>query len=338
MRHEHIQASQSSTPFWESSLFVALASGLVVWGFGVLYNRAVLHRQRADLLLKVQRQLLRQFRDLMILREFYEPCRHLSSGVNQMKLMIHGFSEEKIMLSEISFALEYVQDAADFEILAEADSEYQCLVSGYRQWTESYLQLRSVGRVAVFDSKTGMAQKDLTQEDLISLRMHFDYSTALIQTLDRAVALNQKATASLVGMAFSHRKKFKYAGSSRTKVITNSAEMLSNEEASSLRLAGLHFSSPIEFPCAVFAARSIFGVAESAAVKPVAATLSFLGNDVKVLASAANLSFSDAVRVSRDLKLTHFYWLNGENVLLVDAWLYRPSEHIGSIKDIVRKG
>lgn len=338
MRHEHIQVTQAPAPFWESSLFVALASGLVVWGFGVFYNRAVLHRQRADLLLKVQRQLLRQFRDLMTLREFYEPCRHLSSGVNQMKLMIHGFSEEKVMLSEISFALEYVKDATDFEILAEADSEYQCLVSGYRQWTESYLQLRSVGRVAVFDSKTGMAQKNLTQEDLISLRMHFDYSTALIQTLDRAVALNQKASASLVEMAFSHRRKSKFAGSSRTKVITNSAEMLSDEQASSLRLSGLHFSSPIEFPCAVFAARSVFGMVEGDTVKPIAATLSFLGNDVKVVASAVKLPFSDAVRVSRASKLTHFYWLNGENILLVDAWLYRPSEHIGSIKDIVKRG
>ncbi|MEK0438149.1 MAG: hypothetical protein RLZZ233_1120 [Verrucomicrobiota bacterium] len=338
MRHEHIQVPQASAPFWESNLFVALLSGLVVWAFGFYCNRASMHRQRADLLLKVQRQLLRQFRDLMILREFYEQYRHLSNGVNQMRLMIHGFSEERILLSEISFALEYIESAADFEMIAEADSEYQCLVVSYRQWTESYLRLRSVGQVTAFDPKTGAAQKNLTAEDCIALRMHADYSAALIQTLDRAVDLNQKAFSVLASSAFSHRKKSRFSGVSRTKVITNAAERLPDEEAAAVRLSKLVVPKSMQFPCAVFAIQSALVVEARLGIKPLRSEIFYVDSArPSVEGAVAHVSFSDAIRVARALNLSHFYWLNGENLLLVDSWLYRASERLGAMSDLISR-
>jgi hypothetical protein len=121
-------------------------------------------------------------------------------------------------------------------------------------------------------------------------------------------------------------------------VITNAAERLPDDEAVAVRVSKLMVPKSMQFPCAVFANQSASVMGGGLGIKPMRSEI-FYADSARpsVEGAVAHVSFSDAVRVARALSLSHFYWLNGENVLLVDSWLYRASERLGAMPDLVSR-
>lgn len=324
--------------FWDSNVKAAVIGAVVAWAITFIYNRASLHRQRAEMLLKMQRQLIRQFRDLMVMREFYEPVRHANNAVNQMRMVIHGFCQEKISLSGADFILEYLKDPGRVDKIADADSEYQCLLSTYQQWTQSYLALGKIGLVRDFDFKTGRTIKDYEGNDAVALHMHADYSKALIQTLDRAVKLNMEA-ADVVNTAVDvHRKKLWYyfLRLPRTPSVRNVAQGLDEAEVSRLKAVRILVESGVETPYAVLVGNAREVAKSESKYDVIGAKVSLPHTDgLPVPAVAVRISFQDAARISRLAEVSHFYWIDAESALLVDAWFYMPSVRLDATSALI---
>lgn len=338
MYHHELMQEAAKASFWDSNVTAAVIGAVIAWTLTFIYSRASLHRQRAELLLKMQRQLIRQFRDLMVMREFYEPVRHANNAVNQMRIVIHGFCQEKISLSGADFILEYLKDPERVDKIADADSEYQCLLSTYQQWTHSYQALGKIGLVRDFDFKTGKTIKDYEGNDAVALHMHADYSKALIQTLDRAVKLNMEA-ANVVNTAVDvHRKKLWYyfLRLPRTPSVRNVAKGLDEAEVSNLKAVHILVESVVEAPYAVLVgnAREIAKSESRHGVISAKVSLPHTSG-TPVPALAVRISFQDAARVSRLAEVSHFYWIDAECSLLVDAWFYMPSIRLGATSVIV---
>ena len=338
MHHHELTYESAKASFWDSNVVAALAGAIFAWALTFIYSRASLHRQRAELLLTMQRQLIRQFRDLMVMREFYEPVRHANNAVNQMRMVIHGFCREKISLSGADFILGYLKDPARVDKIADADSEYQCLLSTYEQWTHSYQALGKIGLVRDLDFKTGRTTKDYTGNDALALHMHADYSKALIQTLDRAVKLNMEAADVVNAAVDVHRKKlwFYFLRLPRTPSVRNVAKGLDEAEVGGLKAVRILVESEVETPYAVLVgnAREIAKSESRCGVTGVKVSLPHAGA-LPVPALAVRISFQDAARISRLAEVTHFYWVDAESVLLVDAWFYMPSTQLGATSVLV---
>lgn len=338
MHHHEITYESVKVSFWDSNVMAALVGAFSAWALTFIYSRVSLHRRRAELLLKMQRQLIRQFRDLMVMREFYEPLRHANNAVNQMRMVIHGFCQEKISLSGADFILEYLKDPARVDKISDADSEYQCLLSTYQQWSLSYQALGKVGLVRDFDFKTGRTIKDYEGNDAIALHMHADYSKALIQTLDRAVRLNMEA-ADVVNTAVDvHRRNlwFYFLRLPHTPSVRNVIKGLDEAEVNGLKAMRIFVESEVGAPYAVLVgnAREIARSESKCDVIGAEILLPHTGT-LPVPALAVRIGFQDAARISRLAEVSHFYWVDAESALLVDAWFYMPSIRLGATSVLV---
>jgi hypothetical protein len=249
-----------------------------------------------------------------------------------MKVIIHGFCEERIPLGSTDFILEYLESAQKVDSIADADAEYQCLLSTYRSWMESYEKIANSGEVKNFDSGTGKAQKMFSNNELITLQMHGDYSRALIQTLDRAIKLNIEASEVLESAVNVHRNRWIscYFPLPRTPSVTNSVKGLKEADARFLVPSEISLSEKVEFPYAVIvcSASKALELSTSLSCKcsVIDAWVSYTTAPEKpILASASHVSFQDAANITRSSGSTHFFWVEKDRVVLADAWFYLPS-------------
>ena len=338
MYHARETLVQAQPTFWEGNVFAAIMGAIIgalaAWLFVFLSARAAVHRQRAEHILKMQRQLQRQFRDMIVLRRAYDELRYLANGVNRMKATSYAFCEERIVLGSYDFLLEYIDKASDFELITDADAEYQSLVVAYREWHQSYHRIGQIGSVEDVEFSTGRTVKNYTANDMIALKMHADNSAILIQTLDRAIELNLKATDVLLAAAYAHRNKSRFSGTPRVKISSNSAHPLSNVIANEHKPTRIVLSAIVEMPFAILIGPATAAYVSERSHPGVGAEVARL-NASTLEAVAARISFEDACGISSKAGAVCFYWVNGENVVLFDPWLYRKPELMGSVSSLV---
>lgn len=329
---------QAQPAFWEGNAFAAVLGAIwgaiAAWLFIFLSGRASLHRQRAEHILKIQRQLQRQFRDMIVLRRAYDELRYLANGVNRMKATAYGFCEEKIVLGSYEFLLEYIVKAIDFELITDADAEYQSLMVAYREWHQSYHRISQIGSVEEFEFSTGRTVKNYTANEMIALKMHADNSSILILTLDRAIELNLKATDVLLAAAYAHRNKSRFNGTPRVKIFSNSVKPLPELVANEYLAKRFILASPMEMPFAILVGPAAVAFMTNSRAPHVKVEVEAFSSG-SFEAVAAKISHEEACKFSSDNEAVCFYWLNGENVVLFDPWLYRKPELLGPVVSLV---
>lgn len=337
LRFEYMQTSLLGL-FLDSKLFSAIVGGSFVSIISFFSSKRKLHRSQAETLLTLKRQLLRQFRDLMTLREFYEPQRHAEGYAFKMKMVIMGFCDERIKLASTDFMIRYVKSPMVLDTILEADLEYQCVLSTYRKWMESHLNLAERGKVTRFDQDTGKAFKEFQNNDVIMLKVHLDYSAALIQTLDRAIELNIKASEVVDSTVESHRKIcfLRFILPPRTPNIVNSAKGLSKSSAKDLVPKSIEIAADVKSPFAVVVG-PVWNSEEYMSTVTKARVCYAHSPNQDISGSAIRISFQEASLLSRNLNHKHFYWVDEGKVILADAWHYIPSVEVGSEKMLVRR-
>ena len=329
---------QAQPAFWDGNAFAAVIGAIwgatAAWLLMLMYGRASLHRQRAELILKIQRQLQRQFRDMIVLRRAYSELQYLVNGVNRMKATAYGFCEERISLGTYEFLLDYIDMASDFELITDADAEYQSLLVAYREWHQSYHRISQIGSVEEFDFSTGCALKNYTANEMIALKMHADNSSILILTLDRAIELNLKATDVVQSAAHAHRNKSRFYGTPRVKIFSNSVKPLSDLVANDYKAKKFILSSSMEVPFAILVGPAALAIMTNVRIPHVKVEVAGL-NSKSFEAVAAKISHEEACKFSSDNLAVCFYWVNGESVVLFDPWLYRKPELLGTVGSLV---
>lgn len=328
----------AQSTLWEGNTFAtivgAIIGALAAWLFVFLSARADVYRERAELILRMQRQLQRQFRDMIVLRRAYDHLRYLANGINRMKATLHVFCEEKIPLGGSDFLLDYIDKVTDFELITDSDSEYQALVIAYREWHQSYHKISQIGNIEEFDFSTGRTVKKYMANDFVVLKMHADYSYALLQTLDRAVDLNIKAADVLLKAAHVHRNKSRFSETPRVKVLSNSVKYLSDIVSNEYKATRFVLSADMEMPFAILIGPAVAICLAENRYSHVNVEVD-LPNSQDIGAIAVRISHEIASLISSSSNAVCFYWVNGENVVLFDSWLYRKPELLGTVSSMV---